>query len=46
LKFNKAKEQVSLGTATPAEIRLAESSPTGITSGIEEGGITPIVSDN
>ena len=46
LKFNKAKEQVSLGTATPAEIRLAESSPTGITLGIEEGGITPIVSDN
>ena len=44
LKFNKAKEQVSLGTATPLETRLAESSPTGITIGTFKG--TPMVHDN
>lgn len=44
LKFNKAKEQVSLGTATPLETRLAESSPTGIT--IETFKGTPMVHDN
>lgn len=44
LKFNKAKEQVSLGTATPLETRLAKSSPTGIT--IETFKGTPMVHDN
>lgn len=44
LKFYKAKEQVSLGTATPLETRLAKSSPTGIT--IETFKGTPMVHDS
>lgn len=42
-KFNAAKEKVQLGTATSTEIKLAESSPTGIK--FYSLGDTPMVMD-